>query len=149
MSIEVRSDIEVGCDPAAAFAVLADMARNPEWQKGMRSCEWTSAPPLRVGSTYDQEASFLGRTIRSSFEVTELVADERIRIMSTESTFPIDVTRTVEPVGGDRVRIGARVRGEPGRLFVIAGPIMRAMVGRSVRGDYQRLKRLLEADQGE
>jgi hypothetical protein len=149
MTIEVTSDIEVRCAPSVAFAVLADMARNPEWQKGMRSCEWTSAPPLRVGSTYDQEASFLGRTIRTSFEVTEFVADERIRIVSTVSTFPIDVTRTVESVGEDRTRISAVVRGEPGRVFGFAGPLMRAMVGRSVRGDYRRLKALLEGGQPE
>ena len=147
MTIEVTSDIAVRCTPAAAFAVLADMARNPEWQKGMRTCEWTSSPPPGVGSTYDQEASFLGRTIRTSFEVTEFVADERIRIVSTVSTFPIDVTRTVEPAGANHTHVSAVVRGEPGRMFGFAGPLMRAMVGRSVRGDYRRLKALLEGGQ--
>lgn len=142
--MEVTSDIEVACTPSEAFAMLADMARNAEWQKGMRSCTWTSSPPLGVGSTYDQVAKFLGRKIVTSFEVTEFVADERIRIVSTASTFPIDVTRTVEPLGEHSTRITATVRGEPGRLFVITGPLMKAMVGRSVRGDYRRLKELLE-----
>lgn len=32
----------------------------------MRSCRWTSDPPIGVGSTYDQVASFLGREIITS-----------------------------------------------------------------------------------
>ena len=37
----------------------------------MQECRWTSEPPLRLGSTYDQEAKFLGKAIVSSFEVIE------------------------------------------------------------------------------
>ena len=32
---------------------------------------WTSEPPIRVGSTYDQEAALFGRPIVSSFECVE------------------------------------------------------------------------------
>ena len=113
MGIEVTSDIEVACDPATAFGVIADMGRNPEWQQGMRSCVWTTEPPIGVGSTYDQEAGFLGRTITTSFRVEEFVEPERIRIVSYVSTFPLDITRTVEPTA-DGCRIKALVTGEPG-----------------------------------
>ena len=124
--------------------MVADMSRNPDWQRGMRECVWTSEPPLRLGSTYDQVAKFLGRRIVTSFEVTEFVPDSRIRIESTRSTFPLDITRTVESLASNRCRVSALVKGEPGRMFVIVGPLMRAMVGHSVRRDYLALKSLLE-----
>ena len=144
MGIEVTSDIDVACDPAVAFALIADMSRNPEWQQGMKSCVWTTDPPIRVGSTYDQEAGFLGRTITTSFRVEEFVEPERIRIVSYVSTFPLDVTRTVEATEAG-CRVKALVKGEPGRVAMLFAPLMRLMVQRSVRGDYQRLKALLEA----
>ena len=43
-----------------------------------------------------------------------------------------------------RSRIEAIVRGDASGLFRIAAPLMRAMVARSVRGDYRRLKSILE-----
>lgn len=143
--IEVRADIDIDREPAEVFAFMADMANNPEWQKGMRRCTWTSEPPLRLGSTYDQEAAFLGRSIVSSFEVVEFTEGERIRIRTTGGTMPIDVTRTVSANTDSGSRVNAIVRGEPKGVFRIAGPIVRALVGASVRRDYRQLKRLLEA----
>ncbi|MEM9651908.1 MAG: SRPBCC family protein [Actinomycetota bacterium] len=147
--MEVTASVEIARPPAEVFAYLADMANNPVWQRGQQWCEWTSEPPLDVGSTYDQVASFLGRTITSSFEVVEFEPGSRIRIKTTGGTMPIDVTREVAPAGDDTSSlVSAVVRGEPagllGVLTNIAAPLMRMMVRNSVRGDYQRLKEILE-----
>jgi uncharacterized membrane protein len=143
--IEVRVTQTIDRPAGEVFAYLADMANNPRWQRGMRRCQWTSEPPLRLGSTYDQEASFLGRTITSSFEVTELEPGRRIRIQTTGGSMPIDVTRHVEP-DGDGCVVGAVVRGDPSGLFLLAAPIMKLLVRASVGRDYRRLKALLEAE---
>jgi uncharacterized membrane protein len=141
--IEVRASVEIDRPASEVFDYLADMANNPRWQRGMRSCRWTSEPPLRVGSTYDQEASFLGKPITSSFEVTELEPGSRIRIETTGGSMPIDVTRSVEP-DGNRSRVVAIVRGDPSGLFRLAAPLMKLAVRSSVGRDYRRLKALLE-----
>ncbi len=141
--IEVRAEVDVDRQASDAFAFIADMSNNPRWQKGMKSCEWTSEPPLKLGSTYDQEAGFLGRTIRSSFEVIEFEPSRRIRIKTTGGSMPIDVTREVE-ARGDGCTVSAVVRGDSSGLFRIASPIMKQLVGFSVRSDYRRLKKLLE-----
>ena len=54
--IEVRVRRDVDQSPEEVFTDWADWTNNPTWQKGMVSCTWTSEPPLRVGSTYDQAA---------------------------------------------------------------------------------------------
>lgn len=138
----VRTEIERPADEV--FAYLADMANNPDWQRGQQRCTWTSEPPLRLGSTYDQEARFLGRSIVSSFEVVELEPGRRIRITSTAGSMPIDVTRTVDPLADDRCRVGAEVRGTAPGPMRLLGPLLDRLVERSVRGDYQRLKERLE-----
>ena len=141
--IEVRTAVEIDREPDEVFAYVADMANNPNWQKGMQSCRWTSDPPLRLGSTYDQVARFLGREIVSSFEVVEFEASTLIRIRST-SGMPLDITRRVDAAGDGGSLVSAVVRGDSGGLFRIADPVMRGIVGRSVNKDDERLKARLE-----
>ncbi len=143
--IHVKATVEIARPAAEVFAFLADFANNPAWQKGMVSARFTTEGPLRVGSEYDQEARFLGRPILSHFRVTELVADRAVTIETVQSTFPIKVRRAVEPVTDTTCRVTADVRGDASGLFKLAAPLMRAMVGKSVRDDYARLKQLLES----
>ncbi|MEO1063184.1 MAG: SRPBCC family protein [Actinomycetota bacterium] len=131
---------------AVVFDHIADMEKNPSWQRGQQRCIWTSEPPLRVGSTYDQVARFLGRELRSSFEVTELEPGRRIRIVTTGGSMPIDVTRSVEPLTDEACEVTARVRGEPPRAMRLLGPLLDRLVRRSVRQDYERLREQLEAE---
>lgn len=142
--IEIEAGIDVDRSSDEVFAFLSDMSQNPKWQKGMRECRWTSEPPLRVGSTYDQVARFLGKEIVSSFEVTELDPGRRIRIRTTSGTMPIDVTREVQPVDDNRSEVRVVVTGDPTGVFRLASPMMRWLVERSVARDYRRLKELLE-----
>ncbi len=108
--IEVTSEVAIARPAEDVFAFLADAENNPRWQRGMRSCRWTSDGPIDVGST-----------------------------------FPITVTRSVEPHGEGSCLARARVSGDPSKVLRVAAPAMRWMVQRSVRADYARLKALLEA----
>ena len=144
--IEVVVAIEVRRSAADAFAFLSEWGNNPRWQKGTRSCTWTSDPPLRAGSTYDQVASFLGREIRSSFEVVQFEPGRLVRIKTTASSLPLDITRQVTPLANGGCTIEATVRGEPGGAARLFNPLTRLMVQRSVRADYRRLQALLDAD---
>lgn len=138
-------DCEIGRPADEVFAFVSDASNNPRWQKGQRSCEWTSPLPIRAGSTYEQRARFLGRTVTNRFEVTEYEPGHAITIASTEGSFPITVRRSVEPLDGTRTRVRAEIEGEPGGFFRIVGPVLRRLAQRSVDADYARLKRLLEA----
>jgi hypothetical protein len=126
--------------PSAEVAdFFFDAANNPSWQKGMRRCAWETPDPIGVGSTYLQEASFLGLTITSRFEVIEHTQGESITIGTIESTFPIAVTRTVESISPTKCRVTARISGGPGGVFLIAAPLIRRTAQRSVDADYDRL----------
>ena len=141
--IETVTTIEVDRPAADVFAFVADMENNPDWQTGMKSCKWTTDPPIGVGSRYDQLASFMGKIITSRFEVAEYVPGECIRIVTYESTFPLDIVRKVDPLGVDRCRVTAIVSGEQAGVFKIFGPLLSKMVAASVRKDYARLQDLL------
>ena len=122
------------------FALLAEVTNNPTWQGGMRSCTWT------LPTTYDQVAHFLGRDVVSSFVVAHLEPGRRVRFRSTSGPFPIEETRTVEPVEAGSSRVTAVVAGDASGFFRVAAPLLRTLVARSVRGDYRRLVERLEAE---
>ena len=142
--LQVATQQAIRRPAAEVFEFVADMSNNSQWQSGMRSCVWTSDPPVAIGSTYEQTASFLGKEIVSSFEVREFEPGERIRIVTTGGSMPIDVTRVVEPVTDNVSLVEVILRGDSSGVYRIAAPIMRVMVSRSVRADYKRLKALLE-----
>jgi uncharacterized membrane protein len=142
--IEVLVDIDVKAPPDEAFAFWSDHANNPTWQSGMKSCTWTSEPPIGVGSTYDQEASFLGRPVISSFECVDYEPGKKIRIKSTVSSLPLDITREVIPTADGGSNLKATIRGEPAGLMKLMNPLTRRMVARNVNRDYARLKQLLD-----
>ena len=143
MKVDITSSTAIAAAPSTVWEIVADFARNPEWQKGMKSCVWITEPPLRVGSRYAQEASFLGRAIRTVFEVVELTPGSTITIDTVEGTFPITVTRTVEASPPGCV-VGAHVRGSPTGIMGLLSPLTTPLVRRSVNADYQRLKKIAE-----
>lgn len=142
--IDVSHSIEIDRPADDVFAFVSEFPNNPKWQRGQRSCTWTSEPPLRAGSTYEQRARFLGKDMVNSFRVIEHEDGTRVKFTSTGGSFPITVTRTVEPLGDSRSRFTEHVTGEPGRFFRIAAPLLRALVKRSIKRDFPRLKALLE-----
>ena len=145
--IETSTSIEIDRPAADVFAFVSEFPNNPRWQRGQRECRWTSPPPLRVGSTYDQHARFLGRDLVNSFRVIELDPGARVKFTSTAGTFPLTITRTVEPLGDSRVRFTEYVAGDPRGVYRIAEPLLRRMVKRTIARDFPRLKSLLEGSQ--
>ncbi len=146
MPMTMSASVEIERPAEAVFDYIANMELNTTWQAGMRECRFTSDPPIAVGSAYEQVASFMGRAIRSSFLVTAFEPGRSITIETLESTFPIKVTRTVEPLSETRSRATATIEGAPSGIMGLLAPLMKRMAQRSVRGDYRRLKSLLESE---
>ena len=80
----------------------------------------------------------------SSFEVTEFEPGAKVRIKSTKSSLPLDITRQVAATGNSSCLVSAVVRGEPGGLMRLFNPVMKRLVSNSVNADYARLKAHLE-----
>jgi uncharacterized membrane protein len=145
--MEMRPTRTINRPADEVFEFLADAANNPLWQNGMRSCTWTSDPPIGVGSTYEQHARFMGGNVRSTFVVTVYEPGRRIAIESVESTFPIEVDRAVVPAGTDSCRVTAVITGGPqGTIAGLVGPFVGRIAQNSINRDYDRLVELLESD---
>ena len=142
--IVTNIDVNIGRPSAEVFAYPDDFEKNPSWQNGMKSCVWITDPPTRVGSQYEQRASFAGREINSTFEVIEYQAGVRVEATMLESTFPIAFTRSVSPLGDSSCRVQAIIEGDSSGVLRLLQQLMGPLVRRSIRRDYARLKSLLD-----
>jgi uncharacterized membrane protein len=138
-------EIEINCASQVAWEYMVNAEHNPQWLPNMRSCTWVTEPPIRPGSRYEQVARFLGKEVRTSFEVTALDDGRLIMIRSLPgSSFPVTITREVEPIGDQRCLVREIAGGEPGGFFAVADAPMRALVRRNISRAYPGLKHLLE-----
>jgi len=142
--IVVEEEIERPAE--VVWEYLENAEHNPEWLSNMRSARWTTEPPIAVGSRYDQLARFLGKDVRTSFEVSALEPGRSITISSLPgSSFPIRITRQLEPLGPQRTRVRETAEGDSGGFYRVAEPLMRPIVRRNIVRAYRRLKQMLEA----
>ena len=145
MDVDVSASTTIGrpVDEVAAFA--GDPGNAPRWYANIRSVEWATPPPVGVGSRMDFVATFLGRTLRYTYEVVELVPGERLVMRTAQGPFPMETTYTWEDAAhGGGTRMALRNRGEPSGFTAVAAPLMARAMRRANVADLERLKGLLE-----
>jgi hypothetical protein len=90
-------------------------------------------------------ARFLGRKLAYTYEVVELVPEQRLVMRTAEGPFPMETTYTWQPIDATRTRMTLRNRGEPAGFGKVAAPVMAAAMRRANEKDLANLKRILEA----
>jgi uncharacterized membrane protein len=141
--VDVTSAIEITQPRAEVAAYAADPDNATAWYANIKSIEWRSPRPLRVGSQIAFVAAFLGRRIAYTYEVREHVPGERFVMSSAEGPFPMETTYTWSDVPGG-TRMTLRNRGEPSGFAKVTAPMMAQAIKRANRKDLERLKALLE-----
>jgi uncharacterized protein YndB with AHSA1/START domain len=126
----------------AAFAAGPDNA--PRWYANIKSVDWKSEPPLRLGSRVAFVAEFLGRRLTYTYEVVEFVPDERLVMRTTEGPFAMETTYEWAESGTGGTRMTLRNRGTPSGFSRLAAPLLAANMRKANRKDLERLKSLLE-----
>ena len=131
--------------PVAEVAAFAgDPGNAPEWYVNIDSVEWRTPPPVAVGSRMDFVARFLGRRLAYTYEVVELVPDERLVMRTADGPFPMETTYSWEALDAGATRMTLRNRGEPKGFAKIGAPMVAAQMRRANRADLAKLKELLE-----
>src|SRR5688572_24301241 len=68
MGVDVLTEIEIARPRAEVAAFAGDPANAPRWYVNIKTVEWETAPPLRLGSKVAFVAHFLGRRFAYSYE---------------------------------------------------------------------------------
>jgi uncharacterized protein YndB with AHSA1/START domain len=143
VSVDVLVETEIRAAPEAVADYAADPGHAPEWYANIRSVEWRTERPLRVGSRLDFVAQFLGRRLAYTYEVVDLEPGHRLVMRTADGPFPMETTYTFE-ASGDGTRMTLRNRGNPTGFSRMAAPVLEAAMRRATTKDLARLKQLLE-----
>jgi uncharacterized membrane protein len=143
--VDVETEVVIDRPRTEVAAFAADPRNATRWYSNIKSVEWRTPPPVRVGSRLAFVARFLGRSLSYVYEVRELVQAERFVMSTADGPFAMETTYTWqdEPGGGTRMRL--RNRGEPRGFSAAAAPLMVGAMRRANRQDLARLKALLES----
>ena len=145
MAVDVVTEITIDRPCADVAAYAGDPTNAPEWYANITSVRWQTEPPVRVGSRMDFVARFLGRTMAYTYEVVELVPEERLVMRTAQGPFPMETTYAWQSVSGTRTLMTLRNRGEPAGFGRVAAPVMAAAMRRANDKDLATLKRILES----
>ena len=144
MRVDVVTEVTIDrpCDVVSTYT--GDPMNAPEWYANIRSVEWRTPPPLRVGSRMDFVADFLGRRLAYTYEIVELTPGQRLVMRTAQGPFPMETTYEWESMVDGRTRMTLRNRGEPTGFSRLAAPLMASAVRRANRKDLARLADILE-----
>jgi hypothetical protein len=145
MGIDVTARTEIAATPEVVAAVQFDPSRDPEWIGGVDRVELLTEPPIGPGSKVRRIGGFMGRPITWLMDVQRFEPARLVGMHALEAPFPMDVDYVLEAVDGGRTRASIRIRGNAAGMYgAMPSPLMGWMVKRSVQGDLQRLRRLVE-----
>ena len=142
--VDVVTEITIARPLEQVASYAADPDHAPEWYVNIRSAEWRTEKPLRIGSQIIFKAKFLGRELAYTYEVVEYVPGEKLVMRTAEGPFPMETTYTWRPTEDGQTRMSLRNRGKPSGFSRLFAPFMASAMRRANKKDLQVLKKILE-----
>lgn len=145
MTVDVEVHTTIGRPRPQVAAYCCEPANITAWNANILAVQWDSASSVEVGSRLHFTSGFLGRRLEYTYEVVELVPDERFVMRSDRSPFRMETTYLWSDDENGGTWMTVRNRGEPTAFAGLAAPLLATAVRRATAKDLARLKSILEA----
>ncbi len=145
MKVDVEVEARIERAPAEVAAFAGDPSNAPAWYRRISSAEWVSEPAVAVGNQIRFHARFLGRDLRYTYEITELLPGERMTMRTVDGPFPMTTEYSWEPAdGGSATVMSLRNHGEPSGFARLTAPFVSLAMRRAMGQDLKALANILE-----
>jgi len=139
--MQVELTIEISRPPEDVFGYLTDVDTLTRWQKSLLEAQ--ADGPFQEGTRIVEKRSLFGREAETELEVTAMEAPRRLKLKTIRGPVQLEVDHQLEPNGaGTRLHVTAAGRAKGALRF--AGPAVAAGARQELKGDFERLKALLE-----
>jgi uncharacterized protein YndB with AHSA1/START domain len=142
--VDVQTEILIQCPIERVFEFSSDPDNAPKWYVNIKEAEWETPKPLQIGSRVAFKAKFLGRELSYTYEIVELVSQEKLVMRTAQGPFPMETTYEWTSHGSDATLMKLRNRGEPRGFSKVLSPFMASAMRRANHKDLRMLKSLLE-----
>jgi carbon monoxide dehydrogenase subunit G len=126
------------------FAFATNPEKEPLWNTGMQESEITSEGSLGVGSKVRSMSHVLGRSVETTWEVTEYEVNRKKAVKSTSGPIPFEAASVFESVEGG-TKLTFTIQAEAGGFFRLIAPVIIRMGKGQTENSFANLKELLEA----
>ena len=141
--LDVTQSVTIARDPATVYALITDVEATPKWSSAIVRIVRDTDGPLAVGDTFTEEATLMGRVIRTAKVITELAEGAVYAEEAQGGVLPHAVRITLTPQG-EATKLTFRLSGNPGRAAKIYGPLLGRALKKQIAKDLQSIRRLLE-----
>ncbi|MNN14667.1 hypothetical protein D3C81_1277430 [compost metagenome] len=128
--------------------VVSEYTANPdhasEWYVNIKSVEWITSRPLRLGSRVAFKANFLGRELAYEYEVVEFRSEERLVMRTVNGPFPMETSYEWVSVSPIETLMKLRNLGEPGGFSKLFAPMVGSAMRKANLKDLKKAKSILE-----
>ena len=142
MTILAHASILIRRPRAAVAQYMFDPHHDADWTTGVVACRPLTNGALRPGSRVERVTKFLGREFTYQYCVTARDGDRAVDL-TVDDPFPMRIRYELADDGSGTLA-SIRAKGDAGRFFRIAGPLLAHMVRRNIAHDLAALKAHLE-----
>lgn len=142
----IRTGTEIDAPIDAAWAILADIERQPEWMLEMKAVRLLTPGPVGVGTRGEADVRIFGVGVSDPVEVVEFVPPFRFGIQH-HGLFRGSGTITLDTLdGGRRTRVEWAETLIPPVFPSLASLVLAPLLRRIFQADLDRFATIVEAD---
>ncbi|MDZ5473671.1 SRPBCC family protein [Bacillus sp. 31A1R] len=144
--VDVLTEIKIRSSLNKVSEYAANPDHAPKWYVNIKSVEWKTPKPLKLGSQIAFKANFLGRTLAYVYEVVEFVPGKKLVMRTANGPFPMETIYTWEVIEDNLTRMTLRNKGNPTGFSRFFTPFMSQMMKRANNKDLKKIKDILEKE---
>jgi uncharacterized protein YndB with AHSA1/START domain len=141
--MKVEKNIVVERPIERVFAFLTDMHKVKLWLP-IENIRQTSSGPMGVGSTFAQEAQFLGQRFETTSEVTRYEPPHVFALKMLQGPCPLTNSMYCESTDTGGTRLTMTGEADPGPVIQLMGPLIVPLITKQLDTQISLLKQALE-----